>query len=857
MPDFSPILRDYLRKLELVRANPYSAPELSLRDALSAVLDATRIVLGKSAQFVGEPKKKGAKSLKPDYIITRSELPIGYIEAEKPEADLAALSGHSKTQNEAFIAEFDNFLLSNHFDFRLYDAKNLVARVELPQNAADLSPKHCADWQALFERFLVADFAPIKDPAQLAGVLARRAQGLARAIEDDLGDKGSYSSGAFDQFKRELLPNLHTDEFADLYAQTLAYGLFAARTLSDEAGFSVESAAKRLKAIPLLASLFRNFEAHLDDKLGWVLLEIVAVLKRAPIEAITGYFQKRQGRLDPMIDFYEPFLGTYDPQKRESRGVYYTPESVVGYIVRSVDCLLKRDFGKDAGLADETVEILDPATGTGSFLFATLDRIHDELETTGSWNALEAEKVLARVFGLELMVAPYAIAHLKLWLQLDAYGTPPKNRLGIYLSNTLDDPRQTIKGDFDLAQEVAFADGIKAQKPIRVVLGNPPYSGISANLNYKNGDKKQPTAVGTRIESYKTVDGVKMNERKTWVNNDYAKFIAFAQNRIEQTGDGIVAFITDNSYLDSGTFRGMRASLLDSFDALYILNLHGNSNKKEKTPDGSPDKNVFAIQQGVSILLAVRKKRAPNEIKPRAQVFHADLWGLEDEKHAALSNSDVLSTVWQSLTPQTPNYFFVPRDEELSPEYEKGWSVRDIFSLSGVGAVTARDKLTVAWTSDEILARVTDFASLSIEQARKKYLLGPDARDWKVETAIKDIQTSELSEAQVQRMLYRPFDIRWTYYTGKAKGFYASPCASVMRHLNRGGNIGLATTRNIETEGFQHVFCSRQMIQHHTVSIKEVNYLFPLHLYSEGLFGPEKHVNLRACLHKAVECDFL
>lgn len=843
MPNFLSLLATYLKKLEVVRANPLSTDELSLRDALSGVLEATRAELGKGVEFVGEAKKIKYGG-RPDYTVTRSQLPIGYIEAEKPDADLSHLSGHSKSQNDAFIADLDNFLLLNHFDFRLYERGKQIARVSLPEKAADLTPQHGAEWESLFSQFLQADFAPVKDPAQLAQILARRAGLLATEIFGDLEDKGSYSSAAFDQFKRELLPNLQAKEFAALYAQTLAYGLFAARTLSGESGFSVETAAKRLKAIPLLASLFRNFEAHLDDRLGWVLSEIVAVLKRAPMDAITSYFQKRVGRLDPMIDFYEPFLQAYDAKTREVRGVYYTPESVVGFLVRSVDALLKRDFGLETGLCEPKVQVLDPATGTGSFLFAVVDLIYSELSKTGSWND-EVEGVLARLFGLELMVAPYTIAHLKLWLQLDAYGAPPKNRLGIYLSNTLDDPRQTVKGDFDLAREVERADEIKVNNPILVVLGNPPYSGHSANLNFKNGDKKLLTAVGTRLESYKLVDGAPLGEKNPkWLNDDYVKFIAFAQNRIAQSGEGVVAFITNHGYLDNPTFRGMRASLLDSFDALYLLDLHGNVKKKEVAPDGSKDENVFAIQQGVAILLAVRKKRAEGETKPRAQVFHASLWGRQEEKYVALETTDVLSTTWQPLTPSAPMYLFVPRDEELLPEYERGWKVTDIFPVNSIGVVTARDALTIQHSDEEVWKTVEDFMVLPVEVAREKYHLGPDARDWKVDLAQADLRLSGPVKENIIPILYRPFDVRSTYFTGRSRGFICMPRGEVMRHMMQ-GNMALLVKRQNKQSPFSYAFVSNAVTESCVFeSAYANNSVFPLYLYSEGMFGSEKRVNL-------------
>lgn len=342
-------LQTYLRELALKRANASSTSELSLRDALSDLLKDSAKHLKSRVEFVPEPKKV-ASGLRPDYTVTRAGLQVGYIEAEKPDADLDNLAGHAKTQNEQLIAGLGNFLLTNHYDFRVFENQKLARSLALPQKAEELTPEHAAQWESLFLPFVQADFAPIKNPADLAKVLSHRARLLRFNIAEELEDKGSYSSGAFHQFKSVLLPNLEAGEFADIYAQTLVYGLFAAAILApDPAALTTDGAARGLRAIPLIATFFNQFQFELPDNLRWVLEEMVAVLKRSPLDEIKAYFQKRQGRADPMIDFYEPFLAAFDPAKRESRGVYYTPESVVGYLVRSTDALLKRDFGRELG----------------------------------------------------------------------------------------------------------------------------------------------------------------------------------------------------------------------------------------------------------------------------------------------------------------------------------------------------------------------------------------------------------------------------------------------------------------------------------------------------------------------------
>jgi predicted helicase len=354
---------------------------------------------------------------------------------------------------------------------------------------------------------------------------------------------------------------------------------------------------------------------------------MAALLANANIEDIREYFASTTGHTDPMIDFYEPFLKAYNSKLRDLRGVYYTPQPVVGYIVRSIHRLLQDKFNKPHGLADKRTLVLDPATGTGSFLFSVIDRIHEEVSKSGSgkWGAYVEEHLLHRIFGFELMVAPYSIAHLKLGLQLAGLGAPVQDgeRFGVYLTNTLDDAIKQANSMFAkfVSDEANAAAFIKIDEPILVVLGNPPYSGISANAS-KDAEGKL-NKIGKLIEEYKWVDGAPLGEHKHWLQDDYVKFIAFAQDRIRKTGEGVVGFITNHGYLDNPTFRGMRQSLMQTFNEIYVLDLHGNAKKKERAPDGGKDENVFEIMQGVAILLAVKEKATTQSPKFSTPIYGA------------------------------------------------------------------------------------------------------------------------------------------------------------------------------------------------------------------------------------------
>jgi predicted helicase len=542
-----------------------------------------------------------------------------------------------------------------------------------------------------------------------------------------------------------------------------------------------------------------------------------------------------------------------------------------------LDKILKRDFGLPDGLADTSkvvnlqnkqgevrktvpkVLILDPACGTGTFLYAVVDHIRQSLRERsqgGIWTGYVREKLLPRIFGFELLMASYAVAHFKLGLQLAgkdlspeeqelwAYNFQGNERLNIFLTNTLEQAEERVIASLpgiyhSFTKESLEARKVKLDMPIMVILGNPPYSGHSANASKKRvGRRTVLTFIGQLIETYKRVDGKPLGEANPkWLQDDYVKFIRWAQWRIAKTGNGVVGFVTNHGYLDNPTFRGMRQSLMNAFSDIRILDLHGNAKKKEKAPDGSPDKNVFDIQQGVAIVLLTKRS---NHEGP-ARVYHADLQGERQYKYDWLDAHDLENTDWTELTPQSPAYLFAPWDSDLEGEYSAYEKVTDIFPINSVGIVTARDSLCIGWTADEVWERVRDFVSLSSEKARDKYQLGRDTRDWQVKLAQADVKASGPDRKHLDQILYRPFDVRWTYYTGKTKGIICMPRREVMQHVFGGNNICLSTTRNTEVKGYWcHAFCSKYAIQHHTVSLKEVNYIFTLYLFRELLSREER-----------------
>lgn len=685
-------------------------------------------------------------------------------------------------------------------------------------------------------------------------------------------------------FQTALIHDLTEADFADTYAQTITYGLLTAaisRTDMRDGRYGTALIAENVADIvpvtnPFLKEMLQTFlklggrKGGIDfDELG--IQDVVDLLRgdSTDLPAILRDFGNRTRGEDPVIHFYEHFLAAYNKKLKVQRGVFYTPQPVVSYIVRSVHELLQTEFGLEDGLADTTtwgemaerfhnppsefripegvapdspfVQILDPATGTATFLVEVIEVIHrtltdkwkkqglNDTQRHAAWNEYVPKHLLPRLHGYELMMAPYAIAHMKLPLKLKETGfrawskLDDNDRARIYLTNALEPPNDVnpkLPEMFPaLAHEAAAVNEIKRHKHFTVVIGNPPYSGISSNM----------TEHAQRlVDSYKIVDGGALNERKVWLQDDYVKFIRNAQTTIESTGVGILGYITNHGYLDNPTFRGMRQSLINTFPRLCVLDLHGNANKKERPPDGSEDKNVFDIRQGVAVCLATRGN-------VDAAIEHTELWGSRETKYAWLANQDVRDTKFAMLTPDSPFYFFKPQNTDIRAEFEQGISLSKLFPKNGVGIVSARDALTIDMDSNRLWERVVRFGELSPEVARAEYELGPDVQSWKVQWAQKDVRESGPSRRLIRQVMYRPFDIRYIYYTGVSSGFVCRPVWESMRQMAGGQNLALVTTRTVEIgRGFEHVFCTRGFIQHHSVSLKEVNYLFPLKLEPEA-----------------------
>ena len=761
-------------------------------------------------------------------------------------------------------------------------ARDLSQHLTWPDDEADVEGWR-EQWRAAFT---LGHGEVIRTSKQLAASLAA----LARAIRDRIGtalaieNESGPLTKLMEAFRTALVHDLDAAGFADMYAQTIAYGLLSAR-ITDPERSTTDDLAAHMRTNPFLKELMETFvhvgghrvgngEFGIDfDELG--VSEIVDLLDRANMEAVVRDFGDRNPREDPVIHFYEHFLAAYDKQQKVSRGVFYTPRPVVSFIVRSVDELLRTSFGLADGLADTTtwgemaerhpdlempegtpseqafVQILDPATGTGTFLVEVIGLIHQtmvarwegqghgEVQISELWNEYVPRQLLPRLHGYELLMAPYAIAHLKIGLKLyeTGYHFESEQRAQVYLTNALDPPSPLADlraaGLFGaLGHEAQAVNEIKTNRRFTAVIGNPPYLGEAGRggdwiADLMRGREKQS---GRRTLSYFEVDGSSLNERNPkWVNNLYVQFTRLSHWLIERTGCGVHGFITDHSYIDSATFRGMRWALLASFDQLFVLDLHGSVMKRELTPDGSKDHNVFDIEEGVAISLFVKTTRTRLPESSFARVRHADCWGDRTTKYNWLLDGHHTLCAGKEIEPRSSFYLFKPLGSSETKGYEDWPSLRSVFPVRSVGIVTARDSLTVRWSANEVWRVASEVADGDVEELRQRYRLGTDTRDWKVAYAQKDLRQTGLSRRKVAAVLYRPFDTRFTYYTGNSRGFLCMPRADVMGHMLAGENVGIIATRQTKDEW--SVFAASSVIAHKSGSAYDISSLFPLYLY--------------------------
>jgi predicted helicase len=783
-----------------------------------------------------EPKRQSCGA--PDYILTKKEIPVGFIEAKNiGDNDLEGLKKTgNKEQFDRYKASLNNLIFTDYLEFHLYIDGIFITKIAIAEiQNGNIVPLHnnFVTFTNLIKDFTSHIGQTIKSSKKLAEMMACKSRLLSDVIEraltsDETNNDNSTLKDQMNAFKQILIHDITPKDFADVYAQTISYGMFAAR-LHDPTlpTFSRQEAAELIpKSNPFLRKLFGYIAGpDIDDRIKWIVDNLIEIFLACNVENILKDYGKSTKMEDPIIHFYETFLSEYDPKLRKARGVWYTPSPVVNFIVRAVDDILKDDFNLSQGLADTSktkikirlqetdkrytnniktieedihrIQILDPATGTGTFLAEVVKHIYKKFEgQQGIWSNYVETNLLPRLNGFELLMASYAMAHLQLDLLLTQTGYKPttNQRFRVYLTNSLEESHPDTGTLFAnwLSTEANEANHIKRDTPVMCIIGNPPYSGESANKS---------DWIMSLMEDYKKEPGgkEKLKERNPkWINDDYVKFLRYGQHFIEKNGSGILAFINPHGYLDNPTFRGMRWHLLKTYDKIYTIDLHGNAKKKETSPDGSVDVNVFDIEQGVSINIFVKTgDKKSNEL---GRIFHYDLFGKREIKYDYLSKNSLNTVPYKELNPIAPNFYFTDKNFAEQSNYDKGFKVSELFILNNAGIVTANDSILID----------NDKKSL-IDKIKNHYSIEP-----KMEL--------------IHSISYRPFDNKLIYWD---TSLIERSRNNLMKHFLLGKNIGLATIRINKEKEYSSLFITNSLADAR-LSDRFLTSIMPLYVYPEN-----------------------
>lgn len=790
----------------------------------------------------------------PDFVITRQEIPIGFIEAKDIGKDLEGKQ--YKEQFDRYRKALDNLIITDYLKFLFYQNGVRVAEIEIAK-VIDGGKFIWADDQVINEfSARINDFCSftsqsIKSPKKLAGMMAGKARLLQIILEkavtsDEETQENSTIQDQFRSFKKVLIHDLTPKAFADIYAQTLAYGMFAAR-LHDKSlnTFSRQEAAVLIpKTNPFLRKLFQYVAGYdVDERIVTTVDNLAEVFRATDVEALLSGFGISTRKQDPLIHFYETFLAEYDSGLRKDRGVWYTPEPVVNFMVRAVDGILKNSFALTDGLADTSkikiksktdkvdrrtksgyveldrevhrVQVLDPATGTGTFLAEVIKHIYNKKfkAVQGAWSGYVEEHLIPRINGFELLMASYSMAHLKLEMLLKESGYTAKKdkRLNIFLTNTLEEHHPDTGTLFAswLSAEASEANNTKRDSPIMLVIGNPPYAVTSSNKG---------AWIKDLIADYK----LGLNEKKINLDDDYIKFIRYGQHLIEKNGEGILAYITNNSFINGVTHRRMRESLLKTFNTIYIFDLHGNSQKKEKSLDGSRDENVFSITQGVSINFFIKTRS-----KEKPGLFHSEIYGSRNEKFSTLLKKNLMDISWATLQPSEPYFFFTPQDHSSKDEYESGFSIQELFNDSISGLETGNDAAIAPTSNIQLKEFISHINSQDISILKSSYGYSQE----RASQVISDFRESEVIDI---KLAYRPFDTRASIYTKNSQGVLWRPRNTTLFGMTK-DNLCLAMGRQTKNQMISHYFVSKEIIEKKYAEASTQCYCMPLYVYPDGL----------------------
>ncbi|PDW24185.1 type ISP restriction/modification enzyme [Helicobacter pylori] len=829
------MLKEYL---EAIKDLTPEKNEHRHRRPLENLLNRLKDHFNKEFKIEHEPKKD-KQGGQPDFRISYQGLNIGYIENKRVGTNLSQLL--KSDQILKYLELNPNLMLTDYLNFVWVgkdennepSIKRKISIASLDELSKPLKPNPQTerDLIELFKGFFNHEVAPITNAKDFANALSAPT----RYLKDVLIQyhEEQQVSSIFKNFKEYLYEELSFEDFSDAFAQTLTYSLFLAKLNHPFEKIDLNnvrsSIPKNFAVIREMADFLKKLDAI--KEIQWPLNEILILINHVDMDSIIKDLNDDK---DPYLHFYETFLSAYDPKLREKKGVYYTPDSVVEFIINALDSLLKTRFkdaplGLKSALDNENIKLLDFATGTGTFLLEAFRKALEVRKTSDGGTSTKEDKyqnLLKQFYGFEYLIAPYAIAHLNLSQAFkEEFKKPLKENdaLQIILTNTLIQPSEIVayRGLNPIFEkELLNAQKIKRNENILIITGNPPYSGASENKGLFEWEVKATYGIEPKFQTIEIEKNTKLTDKiqtllkniqtqkesgskndlkklkslhskyklqkeknPKWLLDDYVKFMRFAQNKIESLGHGLFGFISNNAFLDNPTFRGLRRSLLECYDELYILNLHGNARKKEETPQGAKDENVFNIMQGVSINLFVKKAQTTKQ-KILQKIYYYDVYGQRAEKYTFLAQNDLNSIEWLEIAPREPFYLLIPQKTPLLEEYEQGFSVQDMFQVGGTGICSKRDHVVFHKDKESLLKLLKDFSTLEPSELRRKYDIGDDSGDWRLNNAIKEVKTNiKRLEEYIVSCQYRPFDYRWTYYTPNSRTFLARPVYDVFKHM--------------------------------------------------------------------------
>ncbi|WQT24773.1 N-6 DNA methylase [Helicobacter pylori] len=787
------MLKEYL---ESIKDLTPEKNELTHRPFLHNLLDKLKNHFNKEFKIEHEPKKDKQWG-QPDFRVSYQGLNIGYIENKKVGTNLNQLS--KKDQILKYLELNPNLMLTDYLNFvwvgkdennePLIKRKISVASLDELSKPIKPNPQTERDLIGFFKGFFNHEAAPITNAKDFANALSAPTRYLKDALIQY--QKDDQVSSIFKNFKEYLYEELSFKDFSDAFAQTLTYSLFLAKLNHPFEKIDLDNVRSSIPENFAVIREMADFLKKLDaiKEIQWLLNEILSLINHVDMGSIIKDLNDDK---DPYLHFYETFLSAYDPKLREKKGVYYTPDPVVEFIINALDSLLKTHFkdaplGLKSALDNENIKLLDFATGTGTFLLEAFRKALEVRKTSDGGTSTKEDKyqnLLKQFYGFEYLIAPYAIAHLNLSQAFkEEFKKPLKENdaLKIILTNTLIQPSEIVayRGLNPIFEkELSNAQEIKKNENILIITGNPPYSGASENKGLFEWEVKATYGIEPKFQTIETKKNIKLTDEiqtllkniqtqkesgskndlkklkslhskyklqkeknPKWLLDDYVKFMRFAQNKIELLGHGLFGFISNNAFLDNPTFRGLRRSLLECYDELYILNLHGNARKKEETPQGTKDENVFNIMQGVSINLFVKKVQATKQ-KILQKIYYYDVYGQRAEKYAFLAQNDLNSIEWLELAPREPFYSLIPQKTLLLEEYEQGFSVQEVFQVGGTGICSKKDHVVFHKDKESLLKLLEDFSTLEPSELRRKYdIEDTDAiNGWKLGRAIENVK---------------------------------------------------------------------------------------------------------------------